>query len=78
MLPCVMLPLLWAGFLDQRGALVLYPGHLVSISTLCHTAVSMFHITQIDTWYTYSKLNQIETKHVSCFDDEFIVSTKTV
>ena len=38
-LPCVMFPLLWAGFLDQRR-LVLYPGHLASISTLCHTYVS--------------------------------------
>ena len=41
-----------------------------------HHVVPTFHLKQVGTWYTYGILNQIETKHMSCFHDEFIAITQ--
>lgn len=41
-----------------------------------HHVVPTFHLKQVGTWYTYGILNQIETKHMSCFHDELIAITQ--
>ena len=61
-LPCAMFPWLWAGFLDQRR-LVLYPGHLASISTLCHTYVS-YNTGWYLIYIKYIKSNWNETREL--------------
>ena len=69
-LPCAMFPWLWAVFLDQRR-LVLYPGHLANISTLCHTYVSYntgWYLTYVKCIKSnWNKTRELFSRWIHCY-----------